>query len=145
MRKHILAALAVLALITTITADAQTQQPAKPAEQKPRPSEAEIAAQNDKRRAMQWYVIEPMIPCIAGSAKRMREEGEEPLDVRYGRYKFRLDAVTFEELTGLDPKSTDDLSPNLKGYLKLQIATDLLEMWRKGACKESSGSSSTKQ
>ena len=80
---------------------------------------------------MQWYVIEPMTPCMAGSDKK----------IRYGRYKSRLEASTLEELTGLDPKSTNDLAPNLKEYLKQVIVDDLIEMYQKGACKESIGSS----
>src|SRR5215467_16226599 len=67
----------------------------KPSEApKSKPSEAEVKARTDKRRAMQWYVIEPMTPCMAGSDKK----------IRYGRYKFRLEASTLEELTGLDLK-----------------------------------------
>src|SRR5215831_11943208 len=39
----------------------------KPSEApKSKPSEAEVKARTDKRRAMQWYVIEPMTPCMAG-------------------------------------------------------------------------------
>src|SRR5262245_24639637 len=94
-------------------------------------SEAEVKARTDKRRAMQWYVIEPMTPCMAGSDKKNR----------FGRYKSRLEASTLEELTGLDPKSTNDLDPNLKEYLKQVIVDDLIEMYQKGACKESIGSS----
>ena len=94
-------------------------------------SEAEVKARTDKRRAMQWYVIEPMTPCVAGSDKKNR----------YERYKFRLEASTLEELTGLDPKSTNDLDPNLKDYLKQVIVDDLIEMYQKGACKETVGSS----
>jgi hypothetical protein len=94
-------------------------------------SEAEVKARTDKRRAMQWYVIEPMTTCTAGSDKKNR----------YGRYKSRLEASTLEELTGLDPKSTNDLDPNLKDYLKQVIVDDLIEMYQKGACKESIGSS----
>src|SRR5262249_11872098 len=60
-------------------------------------SEAEVKARTDKRRAMQWYVIEPMTPCMAGNDKKNR----------YGRYKSRLEASTLEELTGLDTKSTN--------------------------------------
>ena len=94
-------------------------------------SEAEVKARTDKRRAMQWYVIEPMTPCMAGNDKKNR----------YGRYKSRLEASTLEELTGLDPKSTNDLDTNLKEYLKQVIVDDLIEMYQKGACKESIGSS----
>ena len=94
-------------------------------------SEAEVKARTDKRRAMQWYVIEPMTPCMAGSDKKNR----------YGRYKSRLEASTLEELTGLDTKSTTDLAPNLKEYLKQVIVDDLIGMYQKGACKESIGSS----
>src|SRR5215475_6737127 len=94
-------------------------------------SETEVKARTDKRRAMQWYVIEPMTPCMAGSDKK----------IRYGRYKSRLEAITLEELTGLDPKSTNDLDPSLKDYLKRVIVDDLIEMYQKGACKESIGSS----
>jgi len=83
---------------------------------------------------MQWYVIEPMAPCIAGSAKRIREQGEDPLDVRHGRYKFRLEAATFEELTGLDSKLTNDLDPLLKEYLKRQIAADIMQMCLLATC-----------
>ena len=79
---------------------------------------------------MQWYVIEPMTTCTAGSDKKNR----------FGRYKSRLEASTLEELTGLDPKSTNDLAPNLKDYLKQVIVDDLIEMYQKGACKESIGS-----
>src|SRR5262245_3476743 len=104
----------------------------KPSEApKSKPSEAEVKARTDKRRAMQWYVIEPMTPCMAGSDKK----------IRYERYKFRLEASTLEELTGLDPKSTNDLDPNLKDNLKRVIVDDLIEMYQKGACKESIGSS----
>jgi hypothetical protein len=99
-------------------------------------SDAEVKARADKRRALQWYVIEPMAPCIAGSAKRIREQSEDPLDVRYGRYKFRLEAATFEELTGLDSKLTDGLDPLLKEYLKRQFVSDLLAVHQRGACKE---------
>ncbi len=94
-------------------------------------SEAEVKARTDKRRAMQWYVIEPMTPCMAGNDKKNR----------YGRYKSRLEASTLEELTGLDPKTTNDLDPNLKEYLKQVIVDDLIGMYQKGACKESIGSS----
>src|SRR5262245_11998783 len=105
---------------------------AKPSEApKAKPSESEVKARTDKRRAMQWYVIEPMTPCMAGSDKK----------IRYERYKFRLEASTLEELTGLDPKSTNDLDPNLKDNLKRVIVDDLIEMYQKGACKESIGSS----
>jgi hypothetical protein len=105
---------------------------AKPSEApKAKLSEAEVKARTDKRRAMQWYVIEPMAPCMAGNDKKNR----------YGRYKSRLEASTLEELTGLDPKSTNDLDPNLKEYLKQVIVDDLIGMYQKGACKESIGSS----
>ena len=106
---------------------------AKPSQEAPKAklSEAEVKARTDKRRAMQWYVIEPMTPCMAGNDKKNR----------YGRYKSRLEASTLEELTGLDPKSTNDLAPNLKEYLKQVIIDDLIEMYQKGACKESIGSS----
>ena len=106
---------------------------AKPSQEAPKAklSEAEVRARTDKRRAMQWYVIETMTPCMAGSDKK----------IRYGRYKSRLEASTLEELTGLDPKSTNDLDPNLKEYLKQVIVDDLIEMYQKGACKESIGSS----
>ena len=90
-------------------------------------SEAEVKARTDKRRAMQWFVIEPMTPCKAGSDKKNR----------FGRYKSRVEAATLEELTGLDPKSTNDLDPNIKEYLKQVIIDDLIEMYQKGACKES--------
>jgi hypothetical protein len=99
-------------------------------------SDAELTARTDKRRAMQWYVIEPMTPCIAGSAKRIREQGEDPLGVRHGRYKSRLEAATFEELTGLDSKLTDGLDPLLKEVLKRQFVSDLLAVHQRGACKE---------
>ena len=105
---------------------------AKPSEPpKAKLSEAEVKARTDKRRAMQWYVIEPMTPCMAGNDKKNR----------YGRYKSRLEASTLEELTGLDTKSTNDLDPNLKEYLKQVIVDDLIGMYQKGACKESIGSS----
>jgi membrane protein involved in colicin uptake len=106
---------------------------AKPSQEAPKAklSEAEVKARTDKRRAMQWYVIELMTPCVAGSDKKNR----------YGRFKSRLEASTLEELTGLDPKSTNDLDPNLKDYLKQVIVDDLIEMYQKGACKESIGSS----
>ena len=106
---------------------------AKPSQEAPKAklSEAEVKARTDKRRAMQWYVIESMTPCMGGADKK----------IRYGRYKSRLEASTLEELTGLDPKSTNDLDPNLKGYLKQVIVYDLIEMYQKGACKESIGSS----
>ena len=106
---------------------------AKPSQEAPKAklSEAEVKARTDKRRAMQWYVIEPMTPCMAGSDKKNR----------YARYKSRLEASTLEELTGLDPKSTNDLDPNLKDYLKQVIVDDLIGMYQKGACKESIGSS----
>jgi hypothetical protein len=111
---------------------AQEAPKAKPSEApKAKLSEAEVKARTDKRRAMQWYVIEPMTPCMAGSDKKNR----------YGRYKSRLEASTLEELTGLDPKSTNDLDPNIKEYLKQVIVDDLIEMYQKGACKESVGSS----
>ena len=106
---------------------------AKPSQEAPKAklSETEVKARTDKRRAMQWYVIEPMTPCMAGSDKK----------IRYGRYKSRLEAITLEELTGLDPKSTNDLDPSLKDYLKRVIVDDLIEVYQKGACKESNGSS----
>ena len=111
---------------------AQEAPKAKPSEApKAKLSEAEVKARTDKRRAMQWYVIEPMTTCTAGSDKKNR----------FGRYKSRLEASTLEELTGLDPKSTNDLAPNLKDYLKQLIVDDLIEMYQKGACKESIGSS----
>jgi len=94
-------------------------------------SEAEVNARTDKRRAMQWFIIEPMTPCKAGSDKKNR----------YGRYKSRVEASTLEELTGLDPKSTNSLDPDIKEYLKQVILDDLIEMYQKGACKESIGSS----
>src|SRR5215470_2319626 len=100
---------------------------AKPSQEAPKAklSEAEVKARTDKRRAMQWYVIEPMTPCMAGNDKKNR----------YGRYKSRLEASTLEELTGVDPKSTNDLDPNLKDYLKRVIVDDLIETYQKGACK----------
>jgi len=106
---------------------------AKPSQEAPKAklSEAEVKARTDKRRAMQWYVIEPMTPCMAGADKK----------TRYGRHKSRLEAITLEEVTGLDPKSTNDLDPNLKDYLKQVIVDDLIGMYQKGACKESIGSS----
>src|SRR5262245_32000215 len=112
---------------------AQEAPKAKPSQEAPKAklSEAEVKARTDKRRAMQWYVIESMTPCMAGSDKK----------IRYGRYKSRLEASTLEELTGLDPKSTNDLDQNLKQYLKQVIVDDLIEMYQKGACKESIGSS----
>jgi hypothetical protein len=115
------------------TKPSQEAPKAKPSQEAPKAklSEAEVKARTDKRRAMQWYVIEPMTPCMAGSDKK----------TRYGRYKSRLEASTLEELTGLDPKSTNDLDPNLKEYLKQVIVDDLIEMYQKGACKESIGSS----
>jgi len=94
-------------------------------------SEAEVKARTDKRRAMQWFVIEPMTPCMGGSDKKNR----------LGRYKSRVEASTLEELTGLDPKSTNALDPSIKEYLKQVIIDDLIEMYQKGACKESIGSS----
>jgi hypothetical protein len=143
MYKRTLAVFALLTLTVTFTGNAQTQQPAKPAEQKTPLSEAELTARTDKRRAMQWYVIEPMALSTAEGGKIMREEGQAALDTRYGRYRFRLEAATFEELTGFDSKLTDaDISPLLKEYLKQQIVSDLLEMYRKGTSKQSTGSSS---
>jgi hypothetical protein len=138
MYKRTLAALALLTLIFTFTANAQTQQPVKPAEQKPQPSEAELKAKTDKQRAIQWYVIEPMAFCRAEGIKILKEQGKEALDARYELYRSRIEAATFEELFGLDPKSTDDILPTFKTLLKFTLANDLLEMWRRGACKEAS-------
>jgi hypothetical protein len=115
------------------TKPSQEAPKAKPSQEAPKAklSEAEVKARTDKRRAMQWFVIEPMTPCTAGSDKKNRN----------GRYKSRVEASTLEELTGLDPKSTTDLDPNIKEYLKQVIIDDLIEMYQKGACKESIGSS----
>jgi hypothetical protein len=127
--KHTLRTIAALVIFGAVPfAGAQTQVN--------KLSEAEIKARTDKRHALQWYVIEPMAPCIAGSSQRIREQGEDPIDVRYGRHKFRLEQATFEELTGLDPKFTGDLDPNLKAYLKGTIVADLAHAYKKGACKE---------
>lgn len=115
------------------TKPSQDAPKAKPSQEAPKAkvSEAEVNARTDKRRAMQWFVIEPMTPCMAGSDKKNRT----------GRYKSRVEASTLEELTGLDPKSTNALDPNIKEYLKQVIIDDLIEMYQKGACKDSIGSS----
>jgi hypothetical protein len=80
--------IAVLLLVPVVFA--QEAPKAKPSQEAPKAklSEAEVKARTDKRRAMQWYVIEPMTPCMAGSDKK----------IRYGRYKFRLEASTLHDL-----------------------------------------------
>jgi len=137
--KRILAAMLLFVPIVFAQEAPKTKPPqeapkTKPSQEVPKakPSEAEVNARTDKRRAMQWFIIEPMTPCKAGSDKKNR----------YGRYKSRVEASTLEELTGLDPKSTNSLDPNTKEYLKQVIIDDLIEMYQKGACKESVGSSS---
>jgi hypothetical protein len=80
---------------------------------------------------------------VRDAGKIARAEGQDALSIRVGRYRFRLEASTLEELTGLDSKLTDDdIHPLLKEYLKRQFVSDLLDAYRKGACKESAASSS---
>lgn len=103
-------------------------------------SEAEVRAKMDKHKALLWYVVEPMgVPCAQGSAQWFRDHPDETPDGRYGRYLFRLEATTFEELMELDPKTTTDLDPKLKEILKRQVAHDLVHMYRLGACKGEDG------
>ena len=142
MNKCQLAAFVLLSLIFTFTANAQTQQPTKPAEQKPALTAPEVAAKMDKQRALQWYVIETVAFCFSEAGRISREEGRDALNIREGRYRYRLEATTFEELTGLSPIITADLDPRSKETLKLTFANAMVEMWRKGACKQSTGSSS---
>src|SRR5262245_10744806 len=96
-------------------------------------SEAEVKAKMDKHKALLWYVVEPMAaPCSSGAAQWFRDHPHETPDGLYGRYLLRLESVTFEELTDLDPKTTEGIDPRLKEILKRGIAHDLVHVYRRG-------------